>query len=130
MGKKIDEVGKKKDCQQVKLWKKSIINHLYYVAVSTPREEEELREAKWVSLINHIHNIHQHDNDLYPSCEHEDLQGADREKEWIELGSKASVLLEEVLRSPNLISDVKRMSSSHQTSSLEAFHSLIIHYAP
>lgn len=48
-GKKIDALAKEKDCELVGEWKKSLMNHLYWSAVSTPDGNENLIEAKWIS---------------------------------------------------------------------------------
>ena len=56
--KKLDSLSKEKNCELVKDWKKSLINHLYWSAVSTPSGDGESIKAKWISLHNHIHNMH------------------------------------------------------------------------
>lgn len=58
----------------------SIINHIYWVAISstTPKEREE----KWLSLLNHIVNIHSHkENQIFRRCTHEVI-----EREWMVAG--------------------------------------------
>lgn len=44
--------------------------------------------------------------------------------------SKASDKVSSLLSSTQLINDVTRLSPTYQTSSLEAYHSVIIHFAP
>jgi hypothetical protein len=44
---------------------KSICNHLYWVAASTPSNNRELMMEKWLSVANHVQNIHSHDGDLF-----------------------------------------------------------------
>lgn len=91
LGKKLDAISKKKDCEDVGLWKKSILNHLYYVAASAHERKEELGvpdveeviEAMWVSVANHVMDIHEHDNPLYLMCEHPPLVAEEREKQWL-----------------------------------------------
>lgn len=41
-------------------WSKSIINHLYWCAVSTTDGNQDMIHDKWLSLINHIDNKHHH----------------------------------------------------------------------
>ena len=94
LGKKLDELSTKLFCQDIAPWKKSIINHLYYTAASTPDGDADLMRAKWISLLNHIMDIHehttklfpQHNPKLYPKCEHGLLEGADRNKAWLDEG--------------------------------------------
>ena len=50
------EILAKEDCGLIGEWMKSIINHLYWSAVSTQSGDGELIKAKWLSLDNHIHN--------------------------------------------------------------------------
>ena len=56
--KKIDALEKDKECELVGKWKKSVINHLYWSAVSAPNGDGEMILTKWISLDNHIHNKH------------------------------------------------------------------------
>ena len=44
--------------------------------------------------------------------------------------TKASEKVLAIITSPYLCTDVTRLSAAHQTSSLESFHSLVIHFAP
>lgn len=45
-------------------------------------------------------------------------------------GSNAAVKLENIVTKSTLLKDVRQLSPQHQTYSLEAFHSLILHFAP
>ncbi|XP_059891693.1 uncharacterized protein LOC132445623 [Gadus macrocephalus] len=45
-------------------------------------------------------------------------------------GSMAAVKLEGIITRTSLLKDVRQLSPQHQTYSLEAFHSLILHFAP
>uniref|UniRef100_A0A8C5BTL6 Uncharacterized protein n=1 Tax=Gadus morhua TaxID=8049 RepID=A0A8C5BTL6_GADMO len=87
-------------------------------------------EAKWRSLVNHIQDIHDHDTPAFSSCAHAPLEGDQRDKEWLEPGSMAAVKLEGIITRTSLLKDVRQLSPQHQTYSLEAFHSLILHFAP
>jgi hypothetical protein len=51
---------------------KSIINHLYWAAASSPDQDGELKLAKWKSLCNHIINVHN--------------EGRERKKKWLKPG--------------------------------------------
>ena len=82
VGKHVDAIAKQKGCEVAGLWKKSIVNHVYYVA-ATANGDEELLEAMWTSLANHIQDMHEHDSDCYPMCDHPHLIGKEREKEWL-----------------------------------------------
>ena len=56
--KKIDTLSKEKECELAGEWKKSMINHLYWPAVSTPDGGGDLIQEKWVPLDKHIHDWH------------------------------------------------------------------------
>jgi len=81
LSKKIDALVKEKDCEMVGKWKKSIINHLYWSAVSTPNSDGEMMLAKWTSLDNHIHNKHKNHGKLFPVCKHKAIRKG-RKKKW------------------------------------------------
>ncbi|XP_061891520.1 uncharacterized protein LOC133641655 isoform X2 [Entelurus aequoreus] len=127
IGKKLKAIYKHKDCEDLKPWVLSIINHLYWAAVSTPPGEGGLLVAKWKSVERHIQNIHKDHGDLFPICTHGQLQ---RQKKWLKQSSRSAVKLEEVVNNKSLLRDIAMLSGEHQTSKVEAFHSLIIQFAP
>ena len=45
-------------------------------------------------------------------------------------GSMGAIKLESIVTKTSLLKDVRQLSPQHQTFSLEAFHSLILHFAP
>ena len=128
LGKKLDALSKQKGCETVGLWRQSVTNHLYWVAASTPGGDGEVMKAKWESIMNHIQDKHVHDNALFASCAHDPLDNPDRE--WLKPNTKPSVKLEELLLNKTLLKDIGKLSPGCQTSSLEAFHSLILKFAP
>lgn len=81
--KKLVALSKEKDCTDLKEWIDSIINHLYWSVMSTDSAEPNLVEAKWTSVLNHIVNIHTHNNELFPKCEHKRLRGRAARKKWL-----------------------------------------------
>ena len=84
IGKKIDALAKQKDCEDAGLWRKSIVNHLYWVAATAPEGNEDMIEAMWKSVCNHIQDIHEEHSDLYPACAHGPLDEEERDKEWLQ----------------------------------------------
>ena len=83
----MNSLAKKKECEEVAKWEKSISNHVYWVAASTTDEEEELRVAKWMSLTNHIQDVHHGHSDIFPSCLHGKLKDGERKKKWLQSGN-------------------------------------------
>nr|XP_021326767.1 uncharacterized protein LOC100535115 isoform X2 [Danio rerio] len=130
LGKALDAAAKDRECEDLKLWRPAVINHLYWTAASTPNGDADVMEAKWKSIVNHIQDIHQHDSPVFPCCAHPPLEEEARNKEWLEPGSTVAVKLEGVAMRQALVKDIRQLSPQHQTFSLEAFHSLILHFAP
>ena len=46
------------------------------------------------------------------------------------IGNKAFEQLSDVMSSKHLLADIKKLSPSKQTSSLESYHSVLNHFAP
>ncbi|KAI0240741.1 hypothetical protein LSAT2_008479, partial [Lamellibrachia satsuma] len=129
--KKLDKLALQRDCGIIKEWKKSIINHLYWCAASTPDGDGAVMLAKWNSLSNHLLNRHTgHADILFPECLHDNIPTPGRKKKWLIPGSKAEVLLQKILQDTWLLKDVQHLSPMEQTSSVEGFHSTILHFAP
>ncbi|CAB4021741.1 Hypothetical predicted protein [Paramuricea clavata] len=116
--KKLIKVTKKKKFRSIKPWIGSIVNHIYWVGDLSSTEDE--RKEKWHSILNHIVNIHKHDgHKIFVECLHGTL-----EREWLKQGSASYKKLEEMLTRPRLITAIRKLSQYHQTSGLEAKHSL------
>lgn len=79
--KKLLALAKKKNCELIGEWIKSIINHMYWCAMSTPNGDQQLIKAKWLSIINHIHNKHHHQG-VFKKCAHKIIHGQ-RRKKWL-----------------------------------------------
>ncbi|XP_067301001.1 uncharacterized protein [Pseudorasbora parva] len=127
LSKEFEKISKDKDCEVVKKWQKSIKNHVFWTAATSKTSEE--RVAKWKSVLNHIQDIHVHDNPLYPQCEHEIRQSTDRSK-WFQAGSKALYTVEKIISNKRIMKDIEKLSPHFQTSSLESFHNVILRFAP
>lgn len=72
-----------KDCADLLLWIKSIVNHMYWCAASTPDGNGLLIMAKWKSLNNHIQNVHEHDDPLHSACSHPPIEENEPIKKWL-----------------------------------------------
>lgn len=125
--KKIEKVCKRKGCEIIAEWMKSIINHLYWCAISTQSGDGNIIRAKWVSVANHMHNIHYHDNEHFPECAHSLIYGR---RKWLKPHTEASEKICAVISNTRFCNDVSKMSPHYQTSSLEAFHSVVNQFAP
>ena len=80
--KKLEALAKQSDCEIVGKWQKSIINHVYWCIASTLNENPEEIKAKWLSLDNHIHNVHSGHSKIFPRCAHGLLRRRNRRKKW------------------------------------------------
>ena len=107
----------------------------------------DLIKAKWLSLDNHIHNVHKKHGELFPKCTHGRLQKHD--KMWFKrpelnynkvkvshchsflfTDTEASEKLSALINNPSLCKDIVQLSPIYQTSFLESFHNVIIYFAP
>ena len=79
--KKIIAAGKKKTSTILNEWAHSISNHMYWCAVSSKGDGESLK-AKWLSITNHIVDIHEGHSDVFCKCEHNTLEG----RNWLKKG--------------------------------------------
>ncbi|XP_031141020.1 uncharacterized protein LOC116039964 [Sander lucioperca] len=127
LSKKLDKLAQNKDCGVLKKWLRSIKNHVYWSATSSTSGPEKV--AKWTSIVNHIQNVHLDENPLFPKCQHPDRVSRDPSK-WFKPGSVALYKVEKILVNKRVVKDVEKLSHHYQTSSLEAFHSLILRFTP
>ena len=119
------------DCERLKEWIDTIINHLFWCVVSSPSNCPQLVLAKWKSMLDHLQNRHTgHEDSLFRSCAHEPLQCRDAKKKWIQPSNKLAIKIEKAVMSSSLLSDMQKLSGEHQTSVVEAFYSLIVQFAP
>lgn len=91
LGRALDAAAKERECEDLKLWRPAVINHLSWTAASTPNGDRYVMEAKWKSMVNHVQDIHEHDTPMFPCCAHPRLEGEARNKAWMEPGTTCSV---------------------------------------
>ncbi|XP_068757420.1 uncharacterized protein [Montipora capricornis] len=126
ISKKIEALAKKKSCAVLGDWKQSISNHLYWCAASSSGDGKQV-EAKWLSISNHVTNVHEGHSQAFPRCSHGPLQ---QERKWLRRGSKAFKELESVISNKTFLKDVPKLSDEHQTSFVEVLHKVDIYFAP
>ncbi|XP_051255127.1 uncharacterized protein LOC127362901 [Dicentrarchus labrax] len=127
LSKKLLKISQNKECEKLKKWLLSIKNHIYWTAASSTSGPE--RAAKWMSILNHVQDIHTHEDPVFPQCLHPTRTSRDKSK-WLTAGTTAFCRLEKVLTNKRVLKDVEKLSPHYQTSSLEAFHSVILRFAP
>lgn len=71
--KKGEALANQRDCDSVRDWLASIVNHMFWAAQSSHGSANygELVVQKWQSVINHVQNVHEGHGDLFPACLHE-----------------------------------------------------------
>ena len=143
--KKVDKVAKLKGCEVVGEWTHSMVNHLYWTITSTEDSDKQMVLQKWMSLLNHVHNVHRGHGKIFKKCSHGKLS----KRKWLKhrkyytfpgilfnvcfhyfIDTKPSEKLTKIITNKSLCSDIGRLSNKYQTSSLESFHSLLNHFAP
>ncbi|XP_019217938.1 uncharacterized protein LOC100696809 isoform X2 [Oreochromis niloticus] len=127
LSRKLKKLAKSKECLLVRRWLPSIRNHVYWSATTSTSAPEKV--AKWKSLVNHIQNVHTHDDPLFPTCAHPNRVSVDPSK-WFQPDSVALHKLKKLLLNKRILADVGKLSHDHQASSLERFHRLVCHFAP
>ena len=73
--------------ERVARWRRSIVNHLHWVASSTTDGDGKMMLAKWESLVGHIQNKHHGHSERFPACLHDQLQNDTRDKDWFQSGT-------------------------------------------
>ncbi|XP_064477948.1 uncharacterized protein LOC135391577 [Ornithodoros turicata] len=124
--KKLLALGRAAKHQVVQLWIESIVRHAYWCP-KTSGDDGELCRAKWVSLMNHIVDVHQHEDPWYPVCYHGPVSPP---REWLKEESETYMRVHDILMAPTLLKDIPMLSSTNQTFGLEAFHSVLLHFLP
>ncbi|KAM9355035.1 uncharacterized protein KZ484_013238 [Pholidichthys leucotaenia] len=119
-----------KECPEVKPWLKSISNHMYWCAASSHGQSPDVIVAKWQSLGNHIQNKHSNHGPLFPACLHDDPGTQTKPKKWLKPSTKGCEKVVDMINKTRVLRDVRKLSPGQQTSNVEAFHSLIIRFAP
>lgn len=80
--KKAQALASKRDCSAIGEWLPSISNHMYWCASSSGGSSSygDLVAAKWLSVCNHMQNIHSGHGELFPECQHETLS----DRKWLQ----------------------------------------------
>ncbi|XP_057187965.1 uncharacterized protein LOC130553181 isoform X1 [Triplophysa rosa] len=127
ISKKILKIARRKECENLQKWQRSIKNHIYWTAASSSSGHE--RVAKWTSILNHVQDIHTHEDPGFPRCLHRQHTSRDKSK-WLRAATSSLCRLENVLTNKRILKDVEKLSPHPQTSALEAFHGVILRFAP
>lgn len=80
IGKKVEKIGKKKGNGAILDWVQSIKNHVYWCAATSEGNVPEAKE-KWMSLFNHLIDVHDGHGEIYKECGHGNIV-----REWLKKG--------------------------------------------
>jgi solute carrier family 8 (sodium/calcium exchanger) len=127
LSKKIEGLAKQKECELAGQWLRSISNHMYWCAGSSEGLPGDVIAAKWLSVLRHMQNLHDGHSELFPACTHEEIE---ERRKWLRPNTKVYDKLTGLISNKRLLGDIKKLSPRHQTSSVEAFHSLLVQFAP
>ena len=83
INKKLNKLAKKKPLNSIGDWSHSIVNHMYWCAASSQGNGQLIKE-KWLSILNHVTNVHVFHGEerLFQKCEHGPLE----DRDWIKKG--------------------------------------------
>lgn len=79
--KKLTAASKTAGCKDLTQWVNTVCNHLWWCTTASGGDGE-LLAAVWLSVTNHVCDIHVDHGPVYPRCMHKDLG----EKQWIAPG--------------------------------------------
>ena len=132
--KKLTKKAKKKGCEELLPWIRSVSNHLWWSAATCDENADILRE-KWLSVLYHITGKHRwktsEDFKNVKKCGHPSISRKDQKSiKWLEAGSPAHIALEEVVTNNKLLKDICKLTEFHHTGQLESYHSLMTKYVP
>jgi len=128
---KLTEKAKKKDCSELFPWIKSVSNHLWWCSQTCDNNPDLLVE-KWISIIHHAANSHSWDSaEIYHQCAHPPIpDDAARRKRWLKCESEAHKALVKVVFDKTLLRNIRKLTKSCHTGSLEVYHSVQTSYVP
>ena len=120
---------KSKKHAPLKPWVKSIINHFWWACSSCERNVDILKE-KWVSVLNHVIDIHKWDGcTLFHECLHAPITTEMRAtKKWLVKGSPSYEKLKSIVMNEKRFKDLKYLIQFRHSGELEVLHALFNAY--
>ena len=132
--KKLTKKAKKKGCEELLPWIRSVSNHFWWSAATCDKNADILRE-KWLSVLYHITGKYRwktsEDFKNIKKCGHPSISRKDQKSiKWLEAGSPAHIASEEVVTNNKLLKDICKLTEFHNAGQLESYHSLRTKYVP
>ena len=109
---KIKDMAKKPRLRRLQPWIRSMVNHLWWCA-STCDGDPDLLVEKWLSITNHVCNIHHHpDNATYQDCAHGPLEDTlQRRTKWLDVDSHKHDALVNVVHNKRFLKDIRQLAN-------------------
>ncbi|XP_053315685.1 uncharacterized protein LOC128483495 [Spea bombifrons] len=129
--KKLTTISKKKSCEVLALWTKSVVNHLWACSSLCKGSVGMLRE-RWNSLLRHIVNVHQWDDGtLFHACDHPPItENEEKSKAWLSIEGVPYRQMESVILDQKLQEDLEHLSQFCHAGGQEVFHDILMKYRP
>lgn len=137
---KVEALALKKDCEIAGEWVKSLVNHLYRCVASTPDGNGDMIIAKRLSVVNHIHNKHSCHSSIFPNVyfvlyidKRNGLSQVRNYFLYLYIRNMYTIVRDKptrLIKNIHLCNSIKKLSHCYQMSSVESFHSIILHFAP
>ncbi|KAG0410667.1 hypothetical protein HPB47_012223 [Ixodes persulcatus] len=125
--KELTAASKRAGCQDLQIWIQTATNHMYWSARAAGGDKKLLIDI-WLSMHNHVINKHSGHEGTYGRCLHGDMPEPTRQ--WMNPNSQAYNQFKSITGNKRLLKDLVQMSPHGQTYALEAFHSVLIDFAP
>ncbi|XP_077340616.1 uncharacterized protein LOC143984197 [Lithobates pipiens] len=126
--KKLPEACRKPNCHELQEWIAPIVNHFYWCS-RTCRGDVNLFWKLWTSLLFHVRNIHQWEEDGQNSaCLHGELSIFEKNARWLVKPSPPYKALEDIIASKQLKNDIPFLVLYCCTGAIEVFHSNVLKY--
>ncbi|XP_029835401.2 uncharacterized protein LOC115319521 [Ixodes scapularis] len=127
--KKLQAASRKSESRELQVWVQPITNDLYYCA-ALGGGNGPLLVSMWLSLklslLNHVVDKHDVHDGPFSECLHQPLS----DRAWLTEGkTPAYNKLRSIVSSPRLLKEIRHLSPGSQTSSVEAFNSVLIGFA-
>ena len=127
---KLLKVSKKKACEELRPWIKSICNHPWSSA--TCEQNEMFLQEKWISFLFHILNKHYWTGHaLYHQCCPADLStGEERSTAWLSPESESFLALQTIVLDKTILKDMVQLTKFSHAGILEVYHSVLNKWVP
>ncbi|CAM4558290.1 unnamed protein product [Lepidochelys olivacea] len=130
LGHKLIEASRQKDCRRLLQWCSDIVNYFWFCCKEANSYEKFI--GMWCGLVHHVVNEHQWASGngiIEGRCKH-GPQMDEREKEWLEKGSKPHTEMCRIILDKKFLRNIPYFLQFRSTFDLEQFQQHVHMYAP